>query len=215
MSATREVVILDLGMGNLRSVARALERAGASARITADAESVATAPRLVVPGQGQFRDCARALSAPSGLGDAVRAFVASGRPYLGICLGMQALFGSSEEAPGCAGLSLFGGEVLRFAKDLRDHSTGERLKVPHMGWSEIQVTRAHPLLEGRDRWFYFVHSYVCVPGDPSVIAATADHGGDFCAAVARENVFACQFHPEKSGAAGHALLERYVEGAWS
>ncbi|MDQ3037716.1 MAG: imidazole glycerol phosphate synthase subunit HisH [Myxococcota bacterium] len=211
----REVVIVDVGMGNLRSVSRALERAGASARITDDPDVIAKAPRLVVPGQGQFRDCASALSGGSGLGDAVRAFVASGRPYLGICLGMQALFASSEEAPGCAGLALLGGQVRRFAEEMRDAASLERLKVPHMGWSEIQLPRAHPLLSGDDRWFYFVHSYVCVPDDSAVIAATADHGGDFCAAVARDNVFACQFHPEKSGAAGHALLERYVEGAWS
>jgi glutamine amidotransferase len=215
MSATREVVILDVGMGNLRSVARALERAGATPRITADADAIAAAPRLVVPGQGQFRDCASALSGGSGLDAAVRAFVASGRPYLGICLGMQALFASSEEAPGAEGLSLFAGEVRRFARDLRDASSGERLKVPHMGWSEIQLPRPHPLLSPDDRWLYFVHSYVCVPEDASLVAATADHGGHFCAAIARENVFACQFHPEKSGAAGHALLSRYVEAAWS
>lgn len=215
MTGAREVVILDVGMGNMRSVARALERAGASPRITGDADAVAKAERLVVPGQGQFRDCASALSGGSGLGEAVRAFVASGRPYLGICLGMQALFASSEEAPGCAGLAVFGGEVRRFARDLRDPASQVPLKVPHMGWSEIRTTRAHSMLAGDDRWFYFVHSYVCVPDDASLVAATADHGGDFCAAIARENVFACQFHPEKSGAAGHALIERFLEGAWS
>lgn len=212
---TREVVVVDLGMGNLRSVARALERAGAAPRISDDADAIARAERLVVPGQGQFRDCARGLA--SGLGDAVRAFVATGRPYLGICLGMQALFETSEEAPGERGLGLFGGDVKRFPRDLRDARTGERLKVPHMGWAEIALPGAapHPLLAGERRWFYFVHSFVCVPEDPGVIAATADHGGPFCAAVARDNVFACQFHPEKSGAAGHEMLVRYVEGAWS
>ncbi|UJR80704.1 imidazole glycerol phosphate synthase subunit HisH [Sandaracinus amylolyticus] len=212
-AATREVVVVDLGMGNLRSVARALERAGASARISSDADVIANAPRLVVPGQGQFRDCATALEGE--LGGAVRAFVASGRPYLGICLGMQALFASSEEAPGMAGLGIFDGTVKRFARDLRD-AGGERLKVPHMGWAELALPASpHPLLRSEPRWFYFVHSYVCVPDDAGIIAATADHGGAFCAAVARENVFACQFHPEKSGAAGHALLTRYLEGAWS
>lgn len=215
-SLPREVVVVDMGMGNLRSVARALERAGASAvRVTSDPEAIAGAPRLVVPGQGQFRECAAALA--GGIGEAVRALVASGRPYLGICLGMQALFASSEEAPGCAGLGLFAGEVRRLGGDLVDRASGPRLKVPHMGWSELELRApVHPLFgSGGERWFYFVHSYVCVPADDAVVAATADHGGPFCAAVARENVFACQFHPEKSGSAGHALLARFVEGAWS
>lgn len=212
---TREVVVVDLGMGNLRSVARALERAGASTRIADDAGVIARAERLVVPGQGHFRDCARALA--SGIGDAIRAFVATGRPYLGICLGMQALFATSEEAPGEPGLGLLPGAVRRFPRDLRDPSTGERSKVPHVGWAEIALAGAipHPLLVGASRWFYFVHSYVCVPAEADLIVASADHGGPFCAAIARDNVFACQFHPEKSGAAGHEMLVRYVEGAWS
>jgi glutamine amidotransferase len=142
----------------------------------------------------------------------VRAFVDKGAPYLGICLGMQALFASSEEAPGCAGLGLFAGSVRRFPRDLRDPRSGERLKVPHMGWSE--VSGDHPALAGQ-RWFYFVHSYCCVPEDPAVIAGTCDHGGPFCAAVARDNVLAVQFHPEKSGASGHALLARFLEARWS
>lgn len=208
---TRSVTIVDLGMGNLRSVARALERAGARAEIVRDPIAIERAERLVVPGQGQFRDCARALGGE--LGDAVRAFLGSGRPYLGICLGMQALFASSEEAPGEAGLGHFAGTVRRFARDLRDPATGERLKVPHMGWSEIEPL--HPIFGGRRGWFYFVHSYACVPADPSVIAARADYGGPFCAAVARDNVLAVQFHPEKSGAEGHSLLSRYLEGRWS
>jgi glutamine amidotransferase len=202
MSAS--VLVVDTGMGNVRSVLRALERAGASPEHSRDVDRIAKAERLVVPGQGHFADCARAFD--GALGESVRAFLASGRPYLGICLGMQILFESSEEAPGQRGLGFFRGHVRRFASDL-SAPTGDRLKVPHMGWSE--VTSAHPFLAGSP-WLYFVHSYHCVPEDPSIVAATADYGGPFCAAVARGNVFACQFHPEKSQHAGAALLSRFV-----
>lgn len=207
----REVVVVDLGMGNLRSVARALQRAGAAPRITADPDAVARAARLVVPGQGHFRDCGAALA--RGLGEAVRGFVATGRPYLGICLGMQALFATSEEAPGTRGLGLVPGSVRRFGRALRDPRTGERLKVPHVGWSEVRS--AHPLLVDAGSWFYFVHSYRCEPDDPRLVAATSDHGGPFCAALAWQNVFAVQFHPEKSGEAGHSLLVRFLRGQWT
>jgi glutamine amidotransferase len=199
-----KVLVVDTGMGNVRSVLRALERAGASPEHTRDPDRIAAAERIVVPGQGQFGDCARAFGGE--LGESVRAFLATGRPYLGICLGMQILFEQSEEAPGAVGLGVFGGTVKRFASELRG-PRGERLKVPHMGWSE--VTSAHPFLVG-DRWLYFVHSFHCVPDDASIVAATADYGGPFCAAVARDNVFACQFHPEKSQHAGAALLSRFV-----
>jgi imidazole glycerol-phosphate synthase subunit HisH len=202
--AKRSVLVVDTGMGNVRSVLRALERAGASPDHSRDPDRIAAAERLVVPGQGHFADCARAFD--GGLGESVRAFLASGRPYLGICLGMQILFDASDEAPGMRGLGVFGGHVRRFASDLRDAS-GERLKVPHMGWSE--VTSTHPFLAGAP-WLYFVHSFHCVPSDPAIVAATADYGGPFCAAVARDNVFACQFHPEKSQHAGAALLSRFV-----
>ena len=203
MSAPR-VVVVDTGMGNLRSVARALSRARAEPSISSRPDEVAAAERLVVPGQGHFGDCARAFGGE--LGGAVRAFVASGRPYLGICLGMQVLLGSSEEAEGAVGLGLVPGRVVRFADDMHD-AAGARLKVPHMGWNEIDS--AHPLLAGV-RWVYFVHSFHCVPDDARVVAATSVHGIRFCAALAHENVFACQFHPEKSQRAGHLLLSRFV-----
>ncbi|MFW6051466.1 MAG: imidazole glycerol phosphate synthase subunit HisH [Myxococcota bacterium] len=203
------VTIADLGLGNLRSVARAFERAGAEATITDDPDRVGAADRLVVPGQGAFRDAARALD--DGLGDAVRSVIAGGRPYLGICLGMQALFERSEEAPAEKGLGLYAGEVRRFAEDMRDPQTGERLKVPHMGWNEVSAD--HPLLPAWG-WFYFVHSYHCVPADDSLVVGRADYGGPFCAAVGRDNVFACQFHPEKSSREGHLLIERFLT-QWS
>ena len=208
--SSRPVVVLDLGMGNLRSVARALDRAGGRSQVSDDPDVIARAERLVMPGQGQFRDCALALAGARG--DAVRAFLATGRPYLGICLGMQALFGSSEEAPGTVGLGVVPGEVRRFSRGLRDPATSARLKVPHMGWN--QVEGRHPAWRGGG-WFYFVHSFHCVPSEDGWSAGTSDHGGAFCAAVARDNMLACQFHPEKSGADGLALLSGFLEARWS
>jgi glutamine amidotransferase len=199
------VGLVDLGLGNLHSVARAIERAGATPSLCRAPEDVARAERLVVPGQGAFRDCARALEA--GFGDAIREALARGVPYFGICLGMQMLFEESDEAPGARGLGVFAGRVERFGGGLRDEATGERLKVPHMGWNEVESS--HPWMPARE-WFYFVHSYRCVPLDPACTVATADHGGAFCAAVAREGLFACQFHPEKSAGPGIELLRRFL-----
>lgn len=205
-----EVRVLDIGMGNLRSVARALERAGAAVEVVGEPDRVRGASRLVVPGQGSFGDCSVAL-ARGGFGEAIREHIASGRPYLGICLGMQLLFEGSDEADG-RGLGHFAGRVraLRATADPSDPS--RRLKVPHMGWNEVDG--AHPLLPERE-WFYFAHSFVCAPDDPELLVGEVEHGERFCAAVARENVFACQFHPEKSQRAGARLLERFLEGTWS
>ncbi|MBX3276078.1 MAG: imidazole glycerol phosphate synthase subunit HisH [Sandaracinaceae bacterium] len=209
MSAPR-VLVADTSMGNLRSVARALERAGAHVAVTDDPDALRAAPRLVVPGQGGFGECALAFS--RGLGDAVREHIASGRPYLGICLGMQVLFEASAEAPGARGLGLFAGTVERLAAAPDPDDPRRRLKVPHMGWNEVEGR--HPLLPERE-WFYFVHSYACVPRDPALRVGETDYGQPICAAVARENVFACQFHPEKSQRAGARLLERFLERRWS
>lgn len=197
-----DVVIANLGLGNLRSVARAFERNGAQVVVTRDADVVAKASRLVVPGQGAFRDCATVLDAE--LGEAVRSHVVAGKPYFGICLGMQLLFDGSEEAPGARGLGVIPGQVVRFTQD---PAAKERLKVPHIGWNEVRSE--HALLP-KSGWFYFVHSYHCVPADRSFVAATADYGGGFCAAVAKDNLFACQFHPEKSQDEGDALIGRYL-----
>ena len=205
-----DVLVVDTTMGNLRSVSRALERSGARVRVSSEPDDVRAADRVVVPGQGGFGDFAAALE--GGLGEALREHVARARPYLGICLGMQALFDSSEEAPGAKGLGVFEGQVRRLADDLEDASEpGRRLKVPHMGWNEVEGS--HPLVSGG--WFYFVHSYVCVPEDPSLTVLTARYGEPFCAAVARGPLFACQFHPEKSQHAGAALLARFMEDGWS
>jgi glutamine amidotransferase len=204
---SKEVVIADLGLGNLRSVARALDRAGGKAEISADPEVIRQASRVCVPGQGAFRDCSAALE--RGFREALSEFIASGKPYLGLCLGMQVLFEGSEEAEGKPGMGLFKGKVQRFRADMIDPETEQRLKVPHMGWNMVEGR--HPFLPAR-AYFYFVHSFCCVPSDASLTVGTADYGGAFCAAVARDNVFASQFHPEKSQEEGHLLLTRFLGG---
>ena len=204
------VAIVDLGLGNLHSVTKAFERAGADAVLSSDPDVLLKADRLVMPGQGAFRECAHALAGECG--EAVRAYIASGRPYLGICLGMQALFESSEEAPGEKGLGIFRGTVKRFRTDLRD-AEGRRLKVPHIGWN--QITSRHAVFEDQE-WYYFVHSYYCVPDDQGIVVATTDYGGPFCSAIARDNVLACQFHPEKSQHAGARLIGHFLgDVSWS
>lgn len=201
------VTVVDLGLGNIRSVVRSFQRLGVPVHRTADPAVVSEAKCLVVPGQGAFRDGVAALDTP--LGESLRAALSSGRPYLGICLGMQLLFEGSEECPGAPGLGHFKGQVRRFSG---------RSKVPHMGWNQIQVKAASSTELGRtiveaEDWFYFVHSFYCEPEDPSTVVATTDYEGHFCSAVAGEGVFACQFHPEKSQGAGQRLLSRFLEQA--
>jgi glutamine amidotransferase len=205
--AAPSVVIADLGLGNLRSVARAVERAGGAATITADPDALRKAAAVIVPGQGAFRDCGVALE--RGFAPALREIIARGTPYLGLCLGMQLLFDASEEAPDARGLGHFPGKVVRFQAGMLDPENGERLKVPHMGWNRVHG--AHPLLR-EQAYYYFVHSFYCVPQDERIVVGRAHYGIDFCAAVARDNVFACQFHPEKSQEEGHLLLQRFLGG---
>ncbi len=205
----RTVALVDLGMGNLHSVRRALERAsemtGLEIRVerTSDPEALRRADQLVVPGQGAFRDCAAALA--GGLGEALRDRIAAGVPFLGICLGLQALFATSEEAEGALGLGIFPGSVRKLAK-------APGVKIPHMGWNQVEAVGApHPVLRGDPTHFYFVHSYHAVPDDPALVCAVTDHGPNrVTAAIARDNVLATQFHPEKSQAAGLELLSRFL-----
>jgi imidazole glycerol-phosphate synthase subunit HisH len=204
-------VVVDTGLGNLRSVHKAVETAAAEAAPgmsvvrSGDPDLVRRADRLVVPGQGGFRDCARALA--NGLGDAVLEKIRSGAPYLGICLGLQILFEESDEAPGERGLGVFRGRVER----LRG---GPDVKIPHIGWNQLEfVNGGHLHLAaagGAGTWFYFVHSYHAVATDPAVVATSGYGENRICSAVARDNVFATQFHPEKSQRAGLALLRSFI-----
>jgi imidazole glycerol-phosphate synthase subunit HisH len=208
------IAIVDSGSGNLHSVEKALARAGGRPIVTADPEVVRRAAKVVVPGQGAFADCVRALRA-RGLDGAIAEVVAAGRPYLGICLGLQILFDDSEEHGPVAGLGLLRGRVRRFTPI---GAGGERRKVPHIGWNTLAAPRdrpdapADPLLAGLgdDAFVYFIHSYYAAPADPAVVALECDYGGRFCAAVRADNLFACQFHPEKSQAVGLRLLENFV-----
>jgi glutamine amidotransferase len=207
------LAVVDYGMGNLRSVAKALRHVAPSADIvvTSRPTEVRDAERVVLPGQAAMPDCMRCLD-ESGLREAVLE-VARDRPFLGICLGLQMLFERSEEGPTRC-LGVLGGSVDRFRDDGMALPDGERLKVPHMGWSRVRQVHAHALWHGiaDGERFYFAHSYHPAPADPSVIAGTTDYPGPFTCAVARANIFATQFHPEKSHRAGLQLLANFV--AW-
>ena len=200
----RPIAIVDYGVGNLRSAQKAFERLGHAAEVTGDAERILAAPGVVLPGQGAFGTCMQNLHA-AGLVDTVKRVVASGRPFLGICVGMQILFEASEESPGTPGLGVFGGRVVRFPRD------PER-KVPHMGWNQLHVVKPVPALAGVDdgAYVYFVHSYYPVPTEAGVVATTTSYGLEFASSVARDNVYAGVFHPEKSQQVGLRLLENFV-----
>jgi glutamine amidotransferase len=208
-----DIAVIDYGMGNLRSVAKALAHVAPDRQVvvTSDAEVIRSARRVVLPGQSAMPDCMEGLN-ESGLRSTVLE-VASDRPFLGICLGLQMLFDMSEEGP-TLGLALLPGRVERFRQAGMIDLRGERLKVPHMGWSPVHQQRAHPLWKGieQDTRFYFAHSFHPVPDDPSLTAATSDYPTPFTCAIARANIFATQFHPEKSQRAGLLLLANFV--AW-
>ena len=208
------LVVIDYGMGNLRSVAKALRYVapGAETVVTSDAAVVRAAERVVLPGQAAMPDCMRCIDA-SGLREVVLE-VARDRPFLGICLGLQMLFDVSEEGPTPC-LGVMAGRVERFRDEAMSLPDGERLKVPHMGWSRVRQARPHPLWAGiaDGERFYFAHSYHPVPADRSVVAGTTDYPAPFTCAVARANIFATQFHPEKSHRAGLQLLANFV--AWN
>jgi glutamine amidotransferase len=210
MSAPPEIAVVDYGAGNLRSVAKALERSGLKASVTAEPEALRRAGGVVLPGVGNFAQAAAALRA-RGLDEAVRAARAAGRPYLGLCLGLQLLFDESDEDGPARGFAWLRGRVERFPERAPD---GARLRVPHIGWNRVRFRGDHPMVAHLpvDDDFYFVHAYRAVPADPSVVAGAADYGGDFAAAVAAEGVFAVQFHPEKSQWAGKRLLDAFA--AW-
>lgn len=207
------VAVLDYGMGNLRSVCKAIEHVADNSQVhlTHNADVILKADRVVFPGQGAISGCVQALEA-HGLHE-VLAEVLESKPFLGICLGLQALFESSEEGGGTAGLACLKGQVRRFSHAMKDAQTGLKLKVPHMGWNQVRQERAHPLWRGidQDSRFYFVHSYYAESSNPEEVAGTTEYGIRFTSAACRENIFAVQFHPEKSQHAGLKLLENFVK----
>jgi len=201
------VAVVDYDAGNTLSVTRALEKAGARVDLTPDPERVARAEAVVLPGVGAFGDCVRKLEA-RGMDEACREVIAGGKPFLGVCVGLQVLFEGSDESPGIEGLGVLPGMVVRF-------EAGD-LKVPHMGWNQLDVAREHTLFDGLDgEAFYFVHSYYPDPADRGVVLGTAEYGARFCAAAGRENLAAVQFHPEKSSRAGLELYENFLRWARS
>lgn len=205
-----DIAVVDYGMGNLRSVSKALEHVapGKNVLVTNRSEDIANAERVVFPGQGAMPDCIRELDA-RGLRQAVLQ-AAKSKPFLGICIGLQMLFDHSEEGDS-AGLGVFKGNVKRFASDQHD-ANGEKLKVPHMGWNRVQQKRAHSLWQGiaQGERFYFVHSYYVQPDDAALISGESEYPNRFTCAIAKNNLFAVQFHPEKSAQAGLQLLSNFV-----
>jgi imidazole glycerol-phosphate synthase subunit HisH len=199
------IAIVDYGMGNLRSVSKAFQSQGFQAVVTKEPKVISQASGLVLPGVGAFGDCARNIEEYGLLGP-INEFINSEKPFLGICLGLHVLFESSEESPGVRGLGVLKGKVVRFP-DFKE----ERLKVPHMGWNRINIKKKAPVLEGipEGSWFYFVHSYYPVPEEEGVVAITSEYGIEFTAAIERDNIFACQFHPEKSSVHGLRLLRNF------
>ncbi len=206
--AVPQVAVVDYGSGNLRSVAKALARSGLDPRVTSDPADLRRADAVVLPGVGAFADAATSLAA-KGLDEAVRSAIEEGRPYLGICLGLQLLFEESDEHTTTAGLAVLPGRVTRLPGL---DAAGERLRVPHIGWNEVRFAGQHPLLAELPEadYFYFVHAYHALPARESDVIGRAEYGGAFAAAVAQGNVLAVQFHPEKSQAAGKRFLD-----AWS
>lgn len=196
------IAVIDYGMGNLRSVTNALEKLGADVIITGDKKTISSAKAIILPGVGAFGKCMENLE-KRGLIECIKESIDKGKQYLGICLGMQVLFETSEETPTAIGMGILKGTVPRF--------TGE-LKVPHMGWNNINIVKETRILQGIDtgEHFYFVHSYYCLPMDKTIVATTTPYGDEFVSSVQKDNVFACQFHPEKSQKAGLKLLKNFI-----
>jgi glutamine amidotransferase len=203
--STPDVAVIDYDMGNLRSVQKGFERVGVRAEVTRDPDRIDAAHGVVLPGVGAFGACMENLRA-FGLVEPVRRAIDSGRPFLGICVGLQLLFEESEEYGPVEGLGILRGRCRRFP-----HSEDPEYRVPHMGWNQIAMTNPSPLLEGIEdgSFVYFVHSYYAEADDPAVVAASTTYAVDFVASVARDNLYGCQFHPEKSQQIGLKILENF------
>lgn len=196
------IAIIDYGMGNLRSVTNALARLGADAVVTRDKGAIEKSGAIILPGVGAFGKCIENLE-KYGLLSFIRETILGGKQYLGICLGMQVLFESSEEAPGVSGMGIIKGTVPRFTAGL---------KVPHMGWNSLEVIKTSKILRGigSGEYFYFVHSYYCLPEEEGIVATRTQYGNNFASSIEKENIFACQFHPEKSQSVGLKLLQNFI-----
>ena len=199
------VAIIDYDAGNLRSVEKALEALGAETVVTRDPEVIAGSSRVILPGVGSFGDAMERLN-QYGLPDVIRRTVSGNKPFLGICLGLQLLFEESEESPGVPGLGILKGKILKIPQT-------EGLKIPHMGWNSLTINPKSRLFAGIEQgaYVYFVHSYYLKAGDADIVAASTEYGVPIHAAVERGNLFACQFHPEKSGSTGLAILKNFLD----
>src|SRR5215210_7075630 len=205
MPEALSVAIVDYDAGNTLSVSRALQKVGAKVDLTPDPERVGAADAVVLPGVGAFGDCMRKLR-DRGMDEACREAFRSGKPFLGVCVALQVIFEGSEESPGVEGLGLMSGEVVRFE--------GDGLKIPHIGWNELSILRAHPVLGGLDgEALYFVHSYYPEPEEIEDLIGETEYGARFCSAAGRENLVAVQLHPEKSSKAGLKLYENFLSWA--
>ncbi|HEY6872166.1 MAG TPA: imidazole glycerol phosphate synthase subunit HisH [Geobacteraceae bacterium] len=204
------IAIIDYGMGNLRSVQKGFERVGCEAVVTADPKVVLEADKVVLPGVGAFPDCMRNLE-EGGFIEPLLRVIREGRPFLGICLGLQLLFTESEEFGVHKGLDVIPGRVVRFPEGMAEQ--GEALKVPHMGWNQLAVKRRPPAFEGIEEGanVYFVHSYYVAPEDQGVVATTTSYGIEFCSSIWKDNIVATQFHPEKSQEKGLKILKNFGE----
>ena len=203
------IAIIDYGMGNLRSVQKGFEKVGFEAVVTADPKVVLEAERIVLPGVGAFRDCIRNLE-EGGFVEPILRVIREGRPFLGICLGLQLLFTESEEFGIHKGLNIIHGRVVRFPEGMTE--AGEALKVPHMGWNQLSFKRRPAVFAGLEEGtnVYFVHSFYVKPDDESVVATTTTHGIEFCSSIWKDNIVATQFHPEKSQEKGLTILKQFA-----
>ena len=203
------LAIVDYGRGNLRSVQNGFRQIGVAARVSGDPETIAKAAGVVFPGVGAFRDCMQNLAA-RGLDEALRQVIRNGKPVLAICVGMQALLSESEEFGTTPGLDIVAGQVRRFPHPVAGSNP---LKVPHMGWNQLQLHRPCPLLDGVPEhvYTYFVHSYYAIPAEPAVVVASTDYGVEFASVLWRDNLYATQFHPEKSQTWGLRILRNFAQ----
>jgi glutamine amidotransferase len=205
------LAIIDYDMGNLKSVAKALQAVGADVRVTRDPKIIADADKVVLPGVGAFTECMANLEKYA-LIDPVKKSIAAGKPFLGICLGLQLLFEESEEFGPTPGLGILKGKVKKFVFDPVKNPQQQDLKIPHMGWNQTHKNGDPVLFRGipQSSDFYFVHSYYAAPADAAVIATTTDYGFSFCSSIQKDNLFACQFHPEKSQTKGLQVLKNFL-----